>query len=107
MKIEDIVKLTNAGWSKDEILSLVNAKEADPVQQPDPVPEQQPAAQPEQPVEQQKPDDDRLNKIETSLDYVINRLNYMAVQQSHQPEQKTESVDDILASVVRGVKPDK
>ena len=74
-----------------------------------PAPTQQPAQQPEQPAQQpeQQPDDDRLTKLETKLDYVINRFNYLAVQQSQQPDQKDESVDDILASVVRGVKPDK
>lgn len=107
MKIDDIVKLTNAGWSKEDIMSLLNGKEEDPVQQPDPQPVEQPAEQPAtQPVEQ-KPDDERFKQLETKLDYVINRFNYMAVQQSQQPEQQGESVDDILASVIRGVKPDK
>ena len=107
MKIDDIVKLTNAGWSKEDIMSLLNGKEEDPVQQPDSQSVEQTASQPEQPVEQTQPDDERFKQLETKLDYVINRFNYMAVQQSQQPEQQGESVDDILASVIRGVKPDK
>ena len=107
MKIDEIVKLTNAGWSKEDIMSLLNGKEEDPVQQPDPQPVEQPAEQlATQPVEQ-KPDDERFKQLETKLDYVINRFNYIAVQQSQQPEQHGESVDDILASVIRGVQPDK
>ena len=108
MKIDDIVKLTNAGWSKEDIMSLFNGKEEDPVQQPDPQPVEQPAEHPStQPVEQ-KPDDERFKQLETKLDYVINRFNYMAVQQSHQPEQQGESADDILASMIRGTqKPEK
>lgn len=108
MKINDIITLTQAGWTKDEIMSLVNGEAQDPVQPSDPQQDPQPAQQPEQPAQpaEMKQDDDRLNKLETKLDYVINRFNYLAVQQSQQPEQKTESVEDILASVVRGTQPD-
>ena len=105
MKINDIITLTNAGWTKDEIISLVNTEAQDQPQQPDQQPEQ-PAAQPEQPV--QHPAgvslDDRFAQMETKLDYVINRFNYMAVQNSQQPDQPGETIEDILSSVVRGVK---
>lgn len=109
MKINDIITLTQAGWTKDEIMSLVNSESQDQPQQPDPQPEQ-PAAQPEQPAQQpaQQPMpvsvDDRFAQMETKLDYVINRFNYLAVQNSQQPDQPGETVEDILASVVRGVK---
>ena len=105
MKINDIITLTNAGWTKDEIISLVNTEAQDQPQQPDQQPEQ-PAAQSEQPVQQPAGVslDDRFAQMETKLDYVINRFNYMAVQNSQQPDQPGETVDDILASVVRGVK---
>ena len=105
MKINDIITLTQAGWNKDEIMSLVNSEAQDQPQQPDPQPEQ-PAAQPEQPAQQPAgvSIDDRFAQMETKLDYVINRFNYMAVQNSQQPDQPGETVEDILASVVRGVK---
>ena len=105
MKINDIITLTNAGWTKDEIMSLVNTEAQDQPQQPDQQPEQ-PAAQPEQPVQQPAGVslDDRFAQMETKLDYVINRFNYMAVQNSQQPDQPGETIEDILSSVVRGVK---
>ena len=105
MKINDIITLTQAGWSKDEIMSLVNGEAQDQPQQPDQQPEQ-PAAQPEQPVQQPAGVslDDRFAQMETKLDYVINRFNYMAVQNSQQPDQPGETIEDILSSVVRGVK---
>ena len=105
MKINDIITLTQAGWTKDEIMSLVNGEAQDQPQQPDQQPEQ-PAAQPEQPLQQPAGVslDDRFAQMETKLDYVINRFNYMAVQNSQQPDQPGETVEDILASVVRGVK---
>ena len=106
MKINDIITLTQAGWTKDEIMSLVNNEAQDPQQPADPQQEQQPAAQPEQPVQQPAGVslDDRFAQMETKLDYVINRFNYMAVQNSQQPDQPGETIEDILSSVVRGVK---
>ena len=109
MTIQEIITLTNAGWSKDEIMSLTSGEQAQQPEQPaeQPKPEQ-PAEQPkpEQPAEQPKPD--RMAQLETKLDYVINRFNLLAVQQSHQPDEQKESLEDILSSVVRGtLKPDK
>ena len=105
MKINDIITLTQAGWTKDEIMQLVNSEQPEqpaPEQPEQPAPEQQ-----EQPAPEQKPDDDKIKQLETKLDYVINRFNYMAVQQSSQPQVKEESLDDILASVVRGFQKDE
>ena len=105
MKINDIITLTQAGWTKDEIMQLVNSEQPE---QPAPEQPEQPAPeQPEQPTPEQKPDDDKIKQLETKLDYVINRFNYMAVQQSSQPQGKEESLDDILASVVRGFQKDE
>ena len=106
MKINDIITLTQAGWTKDEIMSLVNNEAQDPQQPADPQQEQQLAAKPEQPAQQPAGVSlaDRFAQMETKLDYVINRFNYMAVQNSQQPDQPGETVEDILASVVRGVK---
>lgn len=110
MKIDDLVLLIKAGYTKADIEQLGislgqegSSMPADPApEQPDP----QPDPQPEAPAP--KPDDDRMTKLETKLDYAINRLNYMAVNGSQQPpQQPQETVDDILASVVRGFKDEK
>lgn len=108
MKIEDLVMLSKAGFTKDEIMSFLTP-DPEPAAQPDPQPVTQPdpqlATQPDpQPVPAPQPEDDRLSKLETKIDYVINRFNYMAVQNSQQPAQHEESIEDILSSVVRGVK---
>ena len=92
MKIDDLLTLINAGYTKADIEQLLISANQQPEQpQPQPQPEQQP-----------QPADDRIKQLETKLDYVINRFNYMSVQNSRQPEQKTETVDDILSSVIRG-----
>lgn len=60
MKLDEILKLVNAGYSKDEITALDTAKE----QKPDQKTEQKPEQKPEQKTEQ-KPE----QKSGTSFDY--------------------------------------
>ena len=92
MKIDDLVLLIKAGYTKADIEALGIAMNADPV------PEVPADPTPETPA---KPEDDRLKQLETKLDYVVNRFNYMAVQNSKQPEEKAETIEDILASVIK------
>ena len=98
MKIEDLVTLTKAGYTKADIEALgialgqVTPNEVKP-EETKPAEESKP--------EEVKPEEDRLKQMETKLDYAINRLNYMSVQGSSQPEQKKESIEDILQSVLK------
>ena len=104
MKLDDLITLHNAGYTKEDIFKILGTDQPAPA---DP-PEQQPAdpapdaKQQEQPKPEAAPADDKIKQLETKLDYAINRLNYMAVQGSQQPAGKEESLDDILSSVVRG-----
>ncbi len=102
MKIDDLVLLIKAGYTKANIEQLGISMGLDEVHV------EAPAEAPvEAPVEQKEvedktaPVDDRMTKLENKLDYVINRFNYMSVQQSAQPETKVETVDDILASMIK------
>lgn len=100
MKIEEIVMLTKAGYTKADIEKLL-AVDPQPEQLVEEIQESVPEQKPVEKQPEQKPDDDRLNKLETKLDYVINRFNYMEVKNSKQPEQAAETVDDILAKMIR------
>lgn len=107
MKIDDLMKLINAGFTKDDITALVNTGSTPEQEtQPDAIPEQaapvQEAPEEAKPAEETQPaQDDRISKLETKLDYLVNRFNYMQVQNSSQPDVKTETVDDILRSIVK------
>lgn len=109
MKIEDLVALTKAGYTKADIEALgiaLGQDSANDVKPEESKPkETKPAeeSKPEEtkPAEAVKPENDRLKEMETKLDYAINRLNYMSVQGSSQPEQKKESIEDILQSVLK------
>ena len=99
MKIEDLVTLTKAGYTKADIEALgIALGQAVPN---DLKPDEKKPVEETKPVEEAKPDEDRLKQMETKLDYAINRLNYMSVQGSSQPEQKKESIEDILQSVLK------
>ena len=114
MTIEDIVALTKAGFSKDEILALTG----DPEQEKKPdEPEQEKKPEDSKPEEkkpedskpeEKKPEDPKpdekkpadIESINKRLDYLISKMNLAAVQNSQQPgSEKKETVDDILASV--------
>ena len=92
MTIEDIVALTKAGFSKDEILALTG----DPEQEKKPA---DPQPEEKKPADPQPSEIDSINK---RLDYLISKMNLAAVQNSQQPgSEKQETVDDILASVFK------
>ena len=105
MKPEDILELIRAGYTKAEIAELGITMGKPDEQKPD---EQKPDEQKpdEQKPDEQKPDeqkpDDKIKALETKIDYLVNRLNYIAVQGSKQPDEHKESVEDILSSMVRG-----
>lgn len=106
MTIEDIVALTKAGFSKDEILALTGDPEPENKKPEDPKPEEK---KPEDPKpEDPKPDEKKpadIESINKRLDYLISKMNLAAVQKSQQPDEKKETVDDILASIF--AKPEK
>jgi hypothetical protein len=99
MTIEDIVALTKAGFSKDEILALTGDPKPEEKHE-DPKPEEK--HEDPQPEEKKPADIESINK---RLDYLISKMNLAAVQKSQQPDEKKETVDDILSSIF--AKPEK
>ena len=108
MTIEDIVALTKAGFSKDEILALTEDPKPEEKHE-DPKPEEKhDDPKPEEKHEDPKPDEKKpadIESINKRLDYLISKMNLAAVQKSQQPDEKKETVDDILASIF--AKPEK
>lgn len=95
MKQEDIVALAKAGFTRDQIVALAGLQTA-PAPQTAPVPQTVPAQQ-TVPVQQ----------TETSGDPILDALlglredmKKQALLFSSQPAAKTETTDDILASII-------
>ena len=101
MKLDDLVLLIKAGYTKADIEQLGIAVGVPEVPEVPEQPVEQPVEEPSQQNDVPQ-DNERMKNLESKLDYVINRFNYMAVQQSNQPGGQEESLDDILSSVVRG-----
>lgn len=110
MNLSELLELSRAGFTKEDIFKLLGTNDNQQPSAPaaDPVPDNQdsdpdyPAPDPQQP--EQQSGDERIKALETKLDYAINRLNYMSVQKSEQPGQPEETLDDILSSMARGFK---
>ena len=95
MFINEILKLTDAGFTRDDIFRLLgDTPQEQPTQQEQHTPQEQPTQQEQTTQEQTAPSTD------TRLDYIINRLNLMAVNNSSNPAPTGENVDDILASII-------
>ena len=107
MKAEDVLELIRAGYTKADIdalgIALEKPEEKKPEEKKDePKPEKKDEPKPEK-KDEPKPDD-KVTALETKIDYLVNRLNLLAVQTSKQKDEPTETVEDILASMVRGNK---
>ena len=100
MKAEDVLDLIRAGYTKADIDALGIALE----KPEEPKPEEKKPEEPKPEKKEEPKPDDKVTALETKIDYLVNRLNLLAVQTSKQKDEPTETVDDILASMVRGNK---
>lgn len=102
MKLEDILELSRAGWTKEDIIRLSGTEEAPSFQ---PAPEvvaapavEEPSPEPKEEAKGPDPSEEKLNDIIAKLEKVSSGMQQMAVQNSRLPERET--VDDILASFI-------
>lgn len=96
MNVEQIIKMIDAGYTKEEIEKMTQPEpEPEPKPQPEPKTEQEPKQEPE-PKPQPKTAEDPVLKELQDLKKAVYAMNIM---QSSQPP-KSESVDDILAKAL-------
>jgi outer membrane biosynthesis protein TonB len=105
MKAEDVLDLIRAGYTKADIDALGIVLEKPEEKKPEePKPEEKKPEEPKPEKKEEPKPEDKVTALETKIDYLVNRLNLLAVQTSKQKDEPTETVDDILASMVRGNK---
>ena len=95
MNVEQIIKMIDAGYTKEEIEKMTQ-----PEPKPEPEPKTEPEPEPEpktEPKTEPKPADDPVLKELQDLKKAVYAMNIM---QSSQPP-KSESVDDILAKALK------
>lgn len=108
MRAEEVLKLVNAGFTKEEIIKMEADVNPQPQPQPQPQENQKEVEEPEKPeaLEQpQQPIDNKqvgipaaLNETLAKLNDAITQLQQQAVMNSQQPAKL--STDDILASII-------
>ena len=95
MKYEEIIKLLDAGYSRDEILAM----KEEPEPAPDPK-EPEPAPAPE-------PADitaEIMNEVKTMFSEMKKELTAMNILNSRQESDEVRTEEDILASIINPVK---
>lgn len=110
MTYQELMKLVNAGFTKQEILTITGQLTAEPAKAPDPVPEPEPVKAPDpatdpepakapDPVQQDPTQSaiDQLTQQVTKLTTLVQRSNIL---NSEQPEIKQQSAEDIIASII-------
>ena len=95
MNVEQIIKMIDAGYTKEEIEKMTQP-EPEPKTEPEPEPEPKPEPKKEQEPKQEPVNDPVLKELQ-DLKKAVYAMNIM---QSSQPP-KAENVDDILAKALK------
>lgn len=101
MKIEDVFKLIDAGFTKDDILALDRPEPA-PAPEPDKALTEEPAEEPAPAAAPAAPEElaNALNGILDSFKAVAKEIKAANIANSKMPEIKTETAEDIIASML-------
>lgn len=98
MKYKEIIKLLEAGYSRDEILAMKEepAPAPDP-KEPEPTPEPEPAPAPD-------PAADVMKEMKEMFAEMKKELTAMNIMNSRQDSDEVRTGEDILASIINPVK---
>lgn len=103
MKIDDVMKLVNAGFSKDEIVKYFGDDEPAPEATPEPAPAPELAPAPEATPEPAPAPDAMKEVLDSFLDSfktVIKDINAANIAGSSMPDHHHESAEEVLASII-------
>lgn len=96
MKYEEIIKLLDAGYSREEILAM--KEEPAPAQDPEPTPDDpEPAPAPD-------PAADVMKEMKEMFAEMKKELTAMNILNSRQESDEVKTGEDILASIINPVK---
>lgn len=88
MKYEEIIKLLDAGYSKDEILNMT---------EPEPQPAPEPQPEPAQPVNDMT---DALNEMRDMFAEMKKELTAFNIMNARQPADVERTSEDIIANII-------
>lgn len=101
MKFDEIMKLTEAGWTKDEILALAGierAQEPPKEEEPkEPPKEEEPKVPPQDPPKED-PNASKLDSIISKLESITSGIQAANIRGSRMPERET--AEEALARII-------
>ena len=109
MTVNEIMRLLDAGYTKEEIAALTSDPEPAPEvkPEPEPAPEVKPEPEPAPEVKPEPAEDQtgaRLDALEKSIASLIKTIQVSNVNDKHiqtLPNDTTKIVDDAMASIIR------
>lgn len=101
MNTESILKLVDAGFTKDDILALAGTAEPEKAEPPknEPAPQPEPEPEPEKPA-QPDPNEVRYNELLAAMQKLTGAIQAGNILNSSNREDPQLSAEDILAEVV-------
>lgn len=103
MNLNDLMKLVNAGFTKEEILAMVGSQPAAPAPEPTPAPEpEKPAAPDPEPEKPAAPDpaSDAIAKLTQQVTQLTTIVQQSNLLRAEQPNITPEKPEDIIASII-------
>ena len=96
MKYEEIIKLLDAGYSRDEILAMK--------EEPAPAPDPEPTPDDPEPAPAPDPAADVMKEMKEMFAEMKKELNAMNILNSRQESDDVKTGEDILASIINPVR---
>lgn len=96
MKYEEIIKLLDAGYSRDEILAMK--------EEPAPAPDPEPTPDDPEPAPATDPAADVMKEMKEMFAEMKKELTAMNIMNSRQDSDEVRTGEDILASIINPVK---
>lgn len=96
MKYEEIIKLLDAGYSRDEILAMK--------EEPEPAPDPEPTPADPEPTPAPDPSADVMKEMKEMFAEMKKELTAMNIMNSRQDSDEVRTGEDILASIINPVK---
>lgn len=101
MKAEDILKLIDAGFSRDEIIAMNDPADPEPVKEPtvDPEPEQTPEPQ-QAPAPAEDPNTKRYDELLQAVQKLTGAIQAGNILNSNNRAEETKTAEQIMAEVL-------
>lgn len=103
MKLEDVLQLGAMGFTKDDIMKLVNSEGGETVGTKPTEPDKTEPEKKEEPdkKEEKTPENKEYEALKAEMEEMKKLIQKQAIQDSTQPEAKT--VDDMLSDLLKGL----